>query len=225
MVQRFLIILLLFPLFAQSQQREDLRFWASASYSHDLNKKWTIGIDNEARWENNASRLGRYFFEPTVRYNVSDLFRIQLQHRFIRDFSDRWWGNRNRVTLDAVFRIKQARWRYLLRTRFQYERNGYGFIDETQSIPELYARQSAKVNYKINRFWEPFVSAEVRILIQDDAVPGFIGIDRFRLKAGTDYNLSRKLTLGAFIMMQEEINRPRNDRLTVLGLEITWNGL
>lgn len=225
MIKRFILLLLTLPLIAQSQQREDLRFWASASYSHDLNKKWTIGLDNEARWENNASRLGRYFFEPSIRYNVSDLFRVQLQYRFIRDFGDRWWGNRNRVTLDAIFRIKQSHWKYIFRTRFQYEKNGYGYIDESLEVPELYIRQSAKINYKINRFWEPFVSVEGRVLVQDDAVPSFIGVDRFRLKAGTDYNLSRKLTLGAFVMMQQEINRPKNDRLTVLGLEITWNGL
>jgi hypothetical protein len=225
MLQRIIIVLFFLPLLAQAQQREDARFWASASYSHDLNNKWTIGLDNEARWENNASRLGRYFFEPGVRYNVSDLFRVQLQYRFIRDFSDRWWGNRNRVSLDAIFRIKKSQWRILLRTRFQYERNGYGFIDETLSVPEIFLRQSAKVNYKINRFWEPFVSTEGRVLIQDDGVPGFIGVDRFRLKAGTDYNLSRKLTLGAFIMMQQEVNRPVNDRLTILGIELTWNGL
>lgn len=225
MLQRIIIVLFFLPLLAQAQQREDARFWASASYSHDLNNKWTIGLDNEARWENNASRLGRYFFEPGVRYNVSDLFRVQLQYRFIRDFSDRWWGNRNRVSLDAIFRIKKSQWRILLRTRFQYERNAYGFIDETLSISEIFLRQSAKINYKINRFWEPFVSTEGRVLIQDDGVPGFIGVDRFRLKAGTDYNLSRQLTLGAFIMMQQEVNRPVNDRLTILGLELTWNGL
>jgi hypothetical protein len=225
MNRAILALLFIFPLLSIAQQREDMRFWATASYTKDLGDKWAVSLDNEARWENNASRLGRYFIEPGIRYNVSDLFRVQLQYRFIRDFSDRWWGNRQRVSLDAIFRIKQTRWKYIIRTRFQYEQNGYGYFDDTFNVPELYIRQSAKINYKINRFWEPFVSAEGRVLVQDDAVPSFIGVDRFRLKAGTDYNLSRKLTLGAFVMMQQEINRPKNDRLTVLGLEITWNGL
>ncbi|MEX1188292.1 MAG: DUF2490 domain-containing protein [Bacteroidia bacterium] len=208
-----------------AQTRDDFRFWSSFSYSTKITDKWTVLLDNEARWENNATVLGRYFFEPGIRYKFSDLFRLQLQYRFIRDFDERWWGNRHRVTLDAIFKIKQARWKYLIRSRFQYEVNGYGFIDESLSVPELYNREMMKVNYLVNRYWEPFVSFEARFLFQDDALPGFIGLDRHRLRVGTDYNISNQLKFGGFLSWQQEWNRQTNDRLLILGFEISWNAL
>jgi hypothetical protein len=220
-----LAFLCFYTMSISAQTRDDFRFWSSVSWSSELNDKLSVVLDNEARWENNASVLGRYFIEPGIRYKFSDLFRLQLQYRFIRDFDERWWGNRNRITLDAIFKIKKARWKYLMRARFQYEKNGYGFIDESLDVPELYNREMIKVNYRLNRFWEPFISFEARFLFQDDALPGFIGFDRHRLRLGTDYNISNRLSVGAFLSWQQEWNRNTNDRLLILGTSISWNAL
>lgn len=226
-MRSFLFLLFLFsiPLSVSAQLREDFRAWGSLSWGAELSKRWTLQLDQEVRFEDNAEVLGRTFSAISFRYKISRVFRLQAHYRFIKDKDERWWGNRNRFMFDVVMRDQQARWRYLTRSRIQAEKNGYGFLDENSDILRIYYRQMAKVNYRLNRIWEPYISAEARFMIQDARMPGYKGFERHRFTIGTDYNLSDKLRLGAFFREQQEWNRPINDRYWIVGLELNWNAL
>jgi len=226
-MNRFILLLLiiLFPSIYFAQVREDFRVWGAMSWGADLSDKWTLQVDQEFRFENNGQNLGRTFSAIGFRYKLSKVIRFQAHYRYIRDKDDRWWGNRNRLMFDVVLRTKQTQWRYLTRSRIQIEKNGYGFIDEKSDIPRIYFRQMAKINFRLNRIWEPYLSGEARFMIKDTRVPGYSGFDRHRITLGTDYNVTDKLRIGAFFREQQEWNRPRNDRYWIFGIELNWNAL
>lgn len=205
-----------------AQTRDDVRLWSSIILTAKISDNWSFKLENETRWEDNVELLGRYFVEPSIRYKAGKHFRFQAKYRFIKDIDDNRWGNKHRATLDAYYTVKNARWSYSIRSRFQYQANGYGFIDDEQSIAEVYHRERLKVSYRLNRIWEPFISIEGWLLIQDPALPGFIGIDRHRLKIGTDYKLSRQIDLGAFLSWQQEWNRNTNDRMLIFGFNASY---
>ncbi|MCB0819721.1 MAG: DUF2490 domain-containing protein [Bacteroidetes bacterium] len=219
--------LLVFSVFAftfggNAQTRDDFRTWQTFSLKGDITKKLELNLDLESRFENNSRQVGRLFFEPGLKYKIKGETRVQLSYRWMRDNDQIWWGNRHRISLDFISGIEHRRWKHQFRLRFQGEKNGYGFLDHRYTQPELFSRQMLKSSYYLSRTLEPYVSLESRILMLDPRSKLSAGFDRFRFRIGTDYKISKALQAGVYFSLQQEFRRKTNDRIFVLGTELSW---
>jgi hypothetical protein len=222
--RKFCLILFLsaIPFGGFSQTRDDFRYWQTLSVQGNLSRKLEYSVDAEARLEDNARKAGRLFLEPGLRYKFKGETRIQISYRWMRDFDQRWWGNRHRVSFDFIQGLEKSRWNHQIRFRFQAEKNGYGFLDHRFNLPEVFARQMIKSSFLLSRIWKPYFSAESRFLILEPRNRRDAGFDRFRIRIGTDYKISKYLEAGLYYCMQQETGYPVNDRIFILGTELTW---
>lgn len=221
-----LALILLFFVFTfggNAQTRNDFRAWQTISLKGDITKKLELNCDFESRFEDNLIRAGRLFIEPGLKYKIKDETRVQLSYRWMRDHDQNWWGNRHRISLDFITGVENSRWKHQFRLRFQGEKNGYGFLDHRYTQPELFTRQMLKSSYYLSRILEPYVSLESRVLLLDPKSKLSAGFDRFRFRIGTDYKISKSLQAGVYFSLQQEFRRKTNDRIFVLGTEISWS--
>lgn len=220
MIRFLLLLLFLMPLRADAQTRNDFRYWQTVAVQGNISRRLEFSFDGESRLEDNARRAGRFFLEPGLKYALSDQARVQLSYRWMRDFDERWWGNRHRLSLDFIAGIEQSRWKHQIRFRLQGEKNGYGFLDHRFRLPEVFARQMIKSSYILSRVWKPYVSAESRFLLIEPRNRRPPGFDRYRLRIGTDYQISKNLEAGIYYCLQQESGYEVNDRMFILGTEL-----
>jgi len=218
----FLVVLFAFPFGGFSQTRDDFRYWQTLTLQGNISRRLKYTFDGEARFEDNSRRAGRFFLEPGLRYDFKGETRLQLAYRWMRDFDERWWGNRHRLSFDVIQGFERYRWKHQIRFRFQAEKNGYGFLDHRYNLPEVFARQMIKSSYLLSRIWKPYISAESRFLIIEPRNRREAGFDRYRLRVGTDYRISKSLEAGIYYCMQQETGYAVNDRIFILGTELIW---
>src|SRR5690606_30326815 len=88
--------------------------------------------------------------------------------------------------------------------------------------PATDLRNTFKINYRLNRKYEPYVSLDARFLLRDARTPYYTGFDRHRIIAGVDILLAQNRSLNVFLMTSRHWNVLEPRQLFVVGMDFTF---
>ncbi len=227
MVKQFKAIVLLFFCVTtgalKAQPVKDFGIWASVGYGKDISDKFDISLSQEVRMEENALLMGRTFTQLGLDYKLKRWIRFGLNYRFtLNRRGDGTYGHRHRIMTDLVLRTYQRQFTITYRGRLQSEVRTWNYPREFGFAPVWDLRNTLKVNYRLNRFIEPYVNLDLRFLLRDPDVPRFSGVDRTRLVVGADLLLAEGRVLGLFFLTNQYWNIDDGRRIYVFGMEFNF---
>lgn len=206
-----------------SQPIKDFGVWASVGYGKDISDKFDISISQEVRMEENALLMGRTFTQFGLDYKLERWIRFGLNYRFsLNRRGNGTYGHRHRIMTDLVLRTYQGQFTITYRGRLQSEIRTWNYPREFGFAPIWDFRNTLKINYRLNRFLEPYVNLDLRFLLRDPDEPRFSGVDRTRLVVGADLLLAEGKVLGLFFLTNQYWNIDDGRRIYVIGMEFNF---
>ena len=221
----FLSVFFMLSLHAQdSTLTRDFETWYSIGAEKKLmDKKLTLGFNQQFRLDNNAGRLYQFFSDFSGDYEIYKNLELGVGYRFIRD------GNKTKVTehrfnADVNYKQKMDRLRIAYRLRYQVRSNG-----EFSGYSTTKYRFRLKLNYNI-KGWklDPYLSSEL-FFTKDKNPYNYIDevteiqeiskFQKYRIQLGTSFKTGDVGTIKLFYMLEHQFK----DYGTNYGIPINWN--
>jgi len=211
----------LLPVLAKAQGtvndlENDVRGRLTLETDYKLAKGLHLGVEAEARFEDNFATFGRYQLGTGVTYKVSPWLKLGVGYLFIENKnSSNEWEPRHRGYFDATGSLRSGYWRFSLKERLQLTHRDD--VNAYQTTPNALSLKSrAKVQYKGLGSVEPYAFLEARIYLNAPACTAtwdgssytsyaFNGytdtyFNRFRGGAGIEWKLNKKNSFDFYLM-------------------------
>lgn len=210
---------LLFLLFISSAaaQQNDFGIWASVAARHKFSQKLTATVEEQFRFNQNATAIAQYFTDAGIEYSLSKKFKVALNYRFINNFQNTYYSKRHRFYADLSYKVKYSRFQFLLRTRLQEQQQDI-YSSDHGYIPAWYSRNKLTVKLDLNKKYTPYASVEAFYMISTPNTDGSF-IDKMRYAAGFEYEFNRVHALDLFYLIQQDknVNKPVTDFVAGVG--------
>jgi len=209
---RITIVFLCFSV--QSIAQSDFGLWTGLELNVPITKDIKFGLESQARFDNNVSRTKEAFISPYVKWDMKKYFRVGVNYRLSSVPYNSTVLNRvfsHRYTLDLEFRnildlfSNKNKIKLAMRLRATNEH-------EREKLNKNYLRYKIKADYNLPKTkLEPSLSAEFfyhfndQIVYTFNEVKTFNRINKFRLRLGFEYPLSKKHTINIFSIYQHQI--------------------
>jgi len=196
-------------------QINDAGLWTSVTLEKKLNRKITLGISEEFRFNENISELSTFFTEAAVEYEFTKAIAISGGYRFINKRRvDDSYSKRHRFLANLVLKWKFGEFNTSVRLRYQSQ---FSDIESSNdgSVPKNYLRTKLSVKYDLDKRYTPFISGETYYHTNNS--DGIL-FDNFRLSAGIEYDFSKKSSaeLGYIFDREVNINEPWTNYIIAL---------
>lgn len=215
----FLFFNFTFLIYSQEVQ-QDAGMWNTLSIEKKLNKKFSLGIDEELRLKENFCRLNLLYTNLGIIYKYNKEIKIALIYRLIEKYDDNdMFSYRNRLMLDISYKRKITKSLSLsYRSRFQGEVRDY-YSSEKGKVPEYFWRNKFEAKYSIKKY-SPYAGTELRYQYIDPHNPETNnGWHRIRVFAGVEYKINDKNSCAIYYLIQREWDTVNPQNLNILGLE------
>lgn len=222
---QFVIVVLLSACtsFSYGQVTTDFGVWLAGSFNKDITRDLDVSLEQEFRLAENATELGKSYTTLGLDYELKKWLRLGLNYRFILNKSSAdLFRHRHRLMGDVAVRLSKQRFTFTNRIRLQSEIRTVNYSDEYGFAPATDLRNTLKINYRINRKYEPYLSLDARFLIRDARTPYYTGFDRHRITAGVDIMLARNRSLDLYLMTSRHWNVLEPTQLFVVGMDFTF---
>ena len=233
-----LLSLLYIPAKAQdSTTVQDFELWTGVNLKKSfLDNKMRLGLTQEFRFDDNSTSINNFFTEAELGYKFFKGFRVDVGYRFIRNNRNSGYRSEGRFFSDINYKHKFDRFKLGYRFRFQNQSVlGSDAVDD--DVINKY-RVRFKLNYNIpNWKFDPYFSTEafftqttnrinyILTITEEERVSGF---EKYRLTIGTDYDITKKINVGAFYRYERELgsyplyyNTPR--QYFIAGLNLNFD--
>lgn len=205
------------------QVTNDFGVWIAGSFNKDITRDMDVSIEQELRFAENATELDKAYTTLAIDYELKEWLRLGLNYRFILNKGgDGTFGQRNRLMADVAVRLRRQRFTFTNRLRLQSEVRTINYADKYGFAPATDLRNTFKINYKVNRKYEPYLALDARFLLRDARTPYYTGFDRHRVTAGVDILLARKRVLDVYLMTSRHWNVLEPSHLFVIGMDFTF---
>jgi hypothetical protein len=203
-------------------QQKDFGVWASVSARHKITQKLSVTVEEQFRFNQNATAIGQYFTDAGLEYALSKKFKLGISYRFINSFQNTYYSKRHRVYVDLSFKTKYSSLQIILRTRLQEQQKDL-YSSETGYLPEWYSRNKVTLKLNNGRKFLPYVSTELFYMI---AAPNTVKsiVDKMRYTAGMEYEFNRVHAVDVYYLIQHDINvnNPIADYVAGIGYVYTF---
>lgn len=185
-------------------QQTDVRMRLSGGIDKDITKKLNAGLEYEHRFDKYLTTFDKAFVEPSFSYSIDRNLRLGASYRAgFSQTNSRNQKIQHRSSAYIQYRFRFDDFRIRLRSILQY-----GFDDITNTTSgsnrNLVNRNSIQIDYSIfGTKLRPY--AKYEMFYHMNHPKGGI-INQQRATLGTQYGLTRKTTLSAFYMFQDEFN-------------------
>ncbi|MBU2018912.1 MAG: DUF2490 domain-containing protein [Bacteroidetes bacterium] len=178
----------------------DLEVWSSAKFKYKMNKKWSIGLEEQLRLKDNASVVDQYFTELELKRDLGNHFSLAAGGRFIRDNDTRGniqgFENHFRWYTDLAFDHKIERFSLQYRLRYQASNEL-----KVEDISKKTLRFKVESEYNIKHWaFDPKLGVEIFNGLTD-----LEGFNKVRFNLGTEYKTKKFGEFGAFYRMEIEL--------------------
>ena len=219
----FCLVFSLIAISAHAQLTNDFGVWIAGTFNKDVSKNSDVSIEQEFRFEENSTVLGRSNTTIGLDFELRNWLRFGLNYRFILNRrADGVFGHRHRIMGDLVFKASHQRITFANRSRIQSEVRTINYSEEYGFSPAWDLRNTTKVNYRINRKYEPYLSLDIRFLIRDAREPAFQGLDRHRVRLGVEVLLAQNRVLDFYLMTSRHWNVLEPTQLFVIGMDFNF---
>ncbi len=198
-----LIIWAFIPL-GVNAQTTDFRARLSGGVSADITSRLKADLEYEHRFDKNLSTFDKAYLEPALSFEITKAFKVGASYRVMLDQSwNRRYGFEQRAGAFVRYDTKIDDFAFKAKTALQY-----GFDDLTNasnfSQQKLISRTAFEVAYNwFGSRFKPFASYEFFVHLNH---PNGTIANQWRLKAGTDYKLSKKAALNVYYLFENEFN-------------------
>jgi hypothetical protein len=184
-------------------QHRDAMLWAGFTVRYDLNKKWSLSLEEEARIYENISRLDKINSEFTVDYQVNKILDAGLLYRLISGYTPENHfesGHRFGAFIGAQKRL--SGWNGSVKASFQQTYPAFHRSPEWQ-VAEKYIRLQAGISRQLkNKKTEPYTDIEFWYRIPDGEQ---VFADQYRLTIGIKQKLDKTNRLDLYYRLQQEM--------------------
>lgn len=217
----------------------DFQVWLKAEASGSLSEKWSVKIEEELRYGDDAGEL---YDEETLlmgTYKAADWLKVGLGYRIVQERKektvvspkaaadgsisyepvgdgDHYWQNEERPTAELTFSKKVDGWTLEDRTRFEWRMKDDGKDDYLRFRNRL----KVKTPWKITN-WEMNPYAAWELNYEDkDGLTGSDKLNRHRYYLGVSGRISDRIKGGVYYMLQTDRDGDDWKNTNVAGLEI-----
>lgn len=197
-------ILLLFCPFLLFAQEQDFQLWSKVGASYDLNKDFSLSLDQGFRARENASLPDVTFSNLSLKYDLIKKWSVAIGYRYITDFDlSQNTSTSHRIYTDINYRKKKKRWLMKNRLRYQYQEENFTLRDK------------ASLSYNIRKTpLEPFTAFE--LFFKDSE------FKKWRYTLGASYPFLKEFDIDAYYRIQQSFNTNNPKQLHILGLGIEY---
>lgn len=201
----------------------DLESWGSLNFKYKLNDYLKIGLEQQFRFKEDASKLDAYFTELNINYDFTDYIFGGIGFRYIIENDDvgAVQGLENHIRFHFDVGYKRDIKRFDLESRFRLQtKNELGITKEEGDYLNNHLRLKVRLKYNI-KDWklDPEVSSEIFRQYGEDVENRF---NKFRFTVGTNYKLKNWGKIGAFYRMDKALNTHYPMTTNILGLKYTY---
>ena len=229
-MKRILILFLSALPLAAVAQGDDFGLDFTLEAKKKLNSKWSISLEGEWRSRDNAKTNDRWSAGLAVDYKVAKWLKASAGYTFLYDHNEKtnnsgkkyadYWGTRHRFNVSLTASQRLGDFKFSLRERWQYTYRPektvqrYYVSDGSEADEHTYTgkgknvlRSRFQIEYdKKNFALKPYANVELF---------NAWSLEKTRLTVGTDWELSKQHSLGAFYRYQivnsndfdDEVNR------------------
>ena len=197
-------ILLLFCPFFLFAQEQDFQLWSKVGASYDLNKDFSLSLDQGFRARENASLPDVTFSNLYLKYDLIKKWSVAIGYRYITDFDlSQNTSASHRIYSDINYRKKKKRWLMKNRLRYQYQEEIFTLRDKVS------------LSYNIRKTpLEPFTAFE--LFFKDSE------FKKWRYTLGASYPFLKEFDIDAYYRIQQSFNTNNPKQLHILGLGIEY---
>jgi hypothetical protein len=178
----------------------DLEVWSAAKLKYKINKNWAIGLDQQFRFNDNASTIDNYFTELDIKRKLGKHFSTAMGARYIKNNdtqgSIQGYETFFRWNSDVAFKHKVKR--FLLQYRVRYQAKNE-LVVEDESNKTFRFQFESEYNIKKSGITPQF-STEIFNDYGDHQ-----GFNKIRFTLGTTYKLKTIGKITAFFRMEKEL--------------------
>lgn len=203
-----------------SAQENDAQLWTKVTVSKKIGQQSEIQIDACTRFGNNVSNLNTFYFQISDEFKINKWFRIGIAYRYAeKDNLEDHYDTRNRINLFAILRkkfLKTVSVQY--RTQFQSQMTNIYTSENGKNITNFF-RNKLNLSFDLNKKYTPYISTELyyRFKFENN------NFSKVRYVAGIDYELSKKHQIGAYYLIQNDLNVSNPNTSFVTGLSYHFN--
>lgn len=191
----------------------DLEVWSAAKLKYKINKDWAIGLEQQFRFNDNASTIDNYFTELGIKRDFGKHFSANFGARYIKnnDTEGKIQGYENFFRWNADFAYQHKIERFSLQYRLRYQaKNELAIEDESKKTFRF--QFATEYNIKKSAF-SPEFAAEIFNDFGDNK-----GFNNVRFTLGTTYNLKKIGKINAFFRIEKELVTAYPVTTNIIGL-------
>lgn len=201
--------------------QNDFGAWTGADISAKVYKDLKAGFEIQSRFSRNLSRMDEVFLSPFLKYDINQFIRIGTDYRYTNSIGT--VNDAHRICFDTEARklmdlIKEgSRFNFSFRTRFTHE------YQKTKRN-DNYLRFKFDFDYNLPKTkLKPELGAEFFYHFADQITYTFTDVtsrgrmNKYRLKLGASYPLSKEMDISLFYLIQSRFQESKTDYIVGLG--------
>jgi hypothetical protein len=209
------IFILVFSLGTRAQYK-DAGLWISAGIEKKLDRRLSVSLAPQVRFNENITELYKYFADAGISYRLKEL-KFSFNYRFMNQRKlDDSYSKRHRFFLDLAYKFKQEKFSIAYRLRYQNQFNDIGVSEDWQD-PSKYVRNKITVKYITDGKFQPFVTSDLWYHIK----PAKSEFNNFRFSLGTSYELNKFSSIDVSYIINKEFNS--NNPVTSYIISLGYN--
>jgi len=175
------------------------QFWEIFGVDWKPVKGLRFDLEKQIRYESTFTNIESDITEVGVRYGLTKWLDIQADYRFVNMGTEK----RNRLDGNVIVGWHWGSVSISNRVRLQKE-----FIETTSAKDsELVFRDRLRVTLRRNKALRPFAGGEIFLGLGEDGREQ----NKYRLTAGLEYSVTKKVTLSAFYHFQRDLSEATNE--------------
>jgi len=211
---------------AQAQSNnKDFESWNTLAFQFKPLDKISLALEQQARFQENGSKLEQYFTQFEANYECFKNFQIGSEFRYItkNDTKGKQQGYKYRFRYQINLLYKQKIKALTLKYKLAYQnRNELGLSLDQGDIAKENIRFKVGLAYNIKKWYlDPKVSAEIFNTIGSDD-PTTEGFSKYRFTIGTSYKIKKIGEISFFYRFEKEINVDLPLSSDILGLKFAY---
>ena len=202
MTKYLLLLLFILPFSLIAQRPTDLELWSGGTVNFKFNKKLSLDLREQIRFDNNISTVKKSFTELGLKIKLGKRFGLKPAYRFNIKPGATF---EHRLSFDGNYKWSKKGFPLILGYRMRIQ---HKFIN-----PKTYLRNKFQVKYKLSKLVDPFTAYELFFR--------FNGKNEFRvsrLTVGFDWRITKNFKISTFYRIQDDIFVNSPERQNIIGL-------
>ncbi|MCO6501256.1 MAG: DUF2490 domain-containing protein [Vicingus serpentipes] len=191
-----ILIIILFPLFTESQVVSDAKLWTDVSIRKEVND-FEFSFEEAWRLDENFTHTDKIFTELGAEYKVIKALSLDLGYRFSKEnkYEDKTYLINHRIDFGATYKYKINNIKLAVKTKLQTK------SAPSDDINPTYWRNKLTISTSFRENFTPYLSYEFFYQFNDQQV-----INRNRLSLGTKYDFNKKSSINLFYTFENRFN-------------------